>query len=78
MPTGLFDVADRAPVFTPHEIEAGRQQCLASDTHLARFVQILNARWQRACRTAQLIETIRQGWCSIEPNTSPPSSDTRH
>lgn len=89
MGTGLYDIADRAEVFTPHEIEAGKLQCQQQGidyidgpdgraTPLQRFVVMLEARWARCCRTARQIENISAGYCSITPKGAPPDSRAVH
>ena len=89
MPTGLWDVHDRAEVFTPHEIEAGKLQCqqqgmeYIADPHgraipLSGFVAMLEARWMRVCQTARLFEHLKAGYCSVAPVGTPPGNDTRH
>lgn len=90
MPSGLYDVRDRAEVLTPQEIEAGVAQCAAQGLQyieiipgepvmpVAAFVDMLKARWTRAAQTAQLIDAIKAGYCSVSPKASPPSSDARH
>ena len=90
MPTGLYDIRDKAEVFHPEEIEAGRQQCIAANTQyiadvltgaaipLATFVETLSKRWRRAVETSRQIDAMRAGYCSVEPITAPPRSDARH
>ena len=92
MPSGLWDIRDRCEVHTPAEIEKGYRDCVANNVHylavtpdpdgpvvpLAEFVRSLKAQWQRATQTAAMIDAMRAGYCTITPNTAPPSSDVRH
>jgi hypothetical protein len=89
MPTGLYDVRDKAEVLHPQEIAAGKAQCVVDNvdyipnadgtvTPLSLFVDRLTARWTRACETARLIDYMREGYCTIMPNDAAPGSDARH
>lgn len=92
MPSGLWDIRDKCEVHTPAEIAQGYRECVENAVHylattpdpdgpvitLAKFVQTLQAQWQRAAQTAAMIDAIRAGYCSITPASSPPSSDARH
>lgn len=67
MPTRLFDIPDRAPVFHPQEIQG-----IAAAT----LRQIAIDRWNRAVATAQFIDLIRAGKVAIgsrfaQPTTPP-------
>jgi hypothetical protein len=90
MPTGLFDIHDKAPIFTPDEIAAGEADCRARDidylelvpgqpvVRLYDFVEALKQRWQRAAVTARMIDAMRAGYCTVMPKTHAPLSDARH
>ena len=87
MPTGIFDICDRAPVFHPDEIAAGQKQCETAGQQCcdgcARgkaglYVAMLTKRWQRAVKTGQVIDAIRAGYCTIQPNGAPPASRATH
>ena len=89
MPTGLYDIHDKADVFTPQEIEAGRLKCIAdaiqyingpngSAIPITRYVEGLTKRWKRACETGLQIDAIRSGYCTIEPKGAPQGSHATH
>jgi hypothetical protein len=90
MPLDVFDIHDRCEVLHIREIEAGAAQCRADHIDyipqigtdrvmpVAKFIVILKARWHRACATAQQIEAIRAGFCTITDAAAPVSSDARH
>ena len=63
MPTGIFDIRDRAEVFTPDEIRAGQTQCV---TENLQYIEIPGA------------PAIREGYCTISLPSEPPTSDKRH
>lgn len=90
MPTGLYDIHDKAEVLHPQEIAAGKAQCVADNLDyitdlitgraipLAAFVERLEKRFKRAVATGQMIDAMRSGYCTIEPNGSPPPSKATH
>jgi hypothetical protein len=89
MPTGIFDIHDRAEILTPQDIEAGKQLCITNKTHyielpgqrpipLTTFVERLNGRWERARKTFLQIEAMRAGYCTIEAAGAPPQSEATH
>lgn len=89
MPTGLFDIRDRQPIFHPDEIAQGKAIAESKGLDyiegsegraipLARFVEILTKRWHRAVLTGQQIDAIRMGYCTIEPRGSPEPSRATH
>lgn len=91
MPTGIFDIRDRAPVLHPHEIAAGEAECRARGleyiapadasgrvSRLADMVAALHARWARAVQTGKLMDHVRSGYCSIDPIGSAEPSTAVH
>jgi hypothetical protein len=89
MPIGLYDIRDRAPVYSPDEIAAGRAAAekhgldyIAGDDGraipLATYVYRLNRRWVRAVATGRQFQALTAGYCTIEAKGAPPPSDARH
>ena len=81
MPTGLFDIADRAPVFHGKEINAFVVEAMKSGVtqidvkdhagvvvgamSLEQWRDVMLGRWQRVCATAELIDHIRAGMLTL-------------
>jgi hypothetical protein len=82
MATGLCDILHKGNVFHPREVMEAvenwdkfpHQQQISKED----WQRGMMGRWHRCVETANLIDAIKAGYCSVQSPGAPPSSDARH